>query len=114
MKFRFRPYHLMLLLAAGAALGYARINKMDFYHRYFQVIADIEARNSQDLDQSTVAEWSSSFADNSGYTPVAQSLGVSIAQRFIPSFSFATEIAAPAALPKLISLIWGLYPTRAP
>ena len=113
MKLRIRPYHLMLLLSAAAALGLARIDKLGFYHRYFQVISEIEERNSQDVDDATIVHWSSHSLDQMAPSQAPASMGFS-ASRFIPSFSFATEIAAPAALPKLISLIWGLYPTRAP
>lgn len=103
----------MLLIAAGAALGFARIDKMGFYHRYFQVIAEIEARNSQDVEDAKLVHWNDYASSQATPSSAPVTLGVA-SEIFVPSFSFATEIAAPAALPKLISLIWGLYPTRAP
>ncbi|MEZ4686711.1 MAG: hypothetical protein R3B47_11780 [Bacteroidia bacterium] len=85
----------MLLLSAAAAVGLTRIDKLGFYHRYFRVISEIEQRNSQPVDDATIVHWSA-IRLISLHLRRLLLLGFS-ASHFIPSFSFATEIAAPAA-----------------
>ena len=113
VKYRFRPYHVMLLLAAAAALGFTRINKLDFYHRYFRVISEIEDRNSQELDDANTIQWSDAAQGIVEFSPAPA--GVFVAPQYFQStLSFASYLPALADLPKQISLVWGLYPTRAP
>ena len=104
----------MLLLAAGAALGYGRINKLGFYQRYFQVIAEIEDRNSTDFFAKDLVSWSANAdADLSSHAGSSSALASSESYLAWPQVP-ATILHAIPAIKRAGSLIWGLYPTRAP